>query len=364
MRPHFVLILISALSSLCGCTQGKYPDDWSSPTASIWSVLKNEGCPDLKGTWDVKERQISKRSISNGPWPIFGLIAGNKRNSFETLTITGDSRSELTLEYRVSFSSVLAKISEDRKKQIDKKYNDDFAEARFLNRMKADVRMAPPYNTMSDAEYLADLTSAFPFYMNRTLSVNAKRGREYKCNSGWLVELYSNDPKNTAGSTFSVGLNKDGDLLRKGERVDPQSFSIGWGDYSRDLFPLPDLHKEWWDRRVATTQIIEPAPPWQVPFTPATKSVLPKPEIFIPLTLEQVSEIVKHHLPKGVAVRKTRDSGNKWEITISAARVEDVSQFVFSLNQDPKLSQVELSDQPSSSNGNTAKVWIRPAGKR
>jgi hypothetical protein len=355
MRRFF--ISISTLIILTGCyaSQGKYPDDWSAPRAGNFSFLKNDGCPEINGVWDIKGKPH---------WPIFGLIDGNKKNIYETITITGESSSQLTIELKVSFASILERISDERKMQIEKGYNDNFPQERFLKRMDPKVRTSPPYNTMSDAEYRADLISSYPFYMNQTHSVTAKRGREYICKSGWLIELYSNDMKQTSGSTYSVGLNEDGDLLRKGERVDIQHFSLGWGDYNRDIFRLPDLHKEWWDRRITTTPIVDPKPSWQVPFTPAPKPPPPKIDVFIPLTQEQVNQLIQQHLPKEAVLKKTRSNGNKWELSIQATKSEYVSRFIHSLSQDAKLSQVEMSDAPSTENGNIAKIWIRPAPQR
>lgn len=359
IRFLFVLLL------LFGCTSENYPKDWASRPSSFLSIITNEGCPDIQGTWDVKQKDLPNGAKSDGMWPLFGIIDRNSAQQYETLTITGDSRTHLTLRLERSVSSILNQIQEERKMQLDKGDKYLTIQKTFLERMDPKVRTSPPFDSMTDEEYAADMKNRYPFYQKQVLEKVAMRGSEYRCQGGYLIELYTNDPKISPGTTFKVGLNKDHDLIRSGERTDESYFSFWCGDHCDNSIRLPDVHHQWWDRKQTTAPIVNPPPTWKVAsFKPVPKPPVeqPKPPV-IPFTKAEIQDVVTKYLRPEISLKDLKESGVNWVATIECKNQSAVSQFLFSLDQDQRLSKSELIEAvgPGKLNIVVAKVLIKKA---
>lgn len=332
--------------------------------AGYWSTLTNDGCPDIQGTWDIKIKALApNREPDNGMWPVFGLFERNHARKFETVTITGDSRKELTFRLEKSFTSVLADVKEKRAQQIAKGIAKDSVESRFLDRMDPKVRTTAPYNTMTDAEYAADVDANFPAYKRLALEKTARRGGSYKCDQGMLVELYGNElsPANAKMITIRLGVNKAGDLLRTKKTISESYFSFWCGDHCDNSIRLPDVSNQWWERRLATEPIIEPPPPWQVAFTPVAKSPPVQKTVRPPYAANaaEFRSIISAHLPDGVLLKQVGDSRSTWTMMVAAKSKNGISQFLLSLAKDERLPKGELIEITAEGNAVVGKILVR-----
>jgi hypothetical protein len=361
-RKSKIFLFLSLVVS--GCSPKNYPEDWAAPRAGIFHNWINEGCADLQGTWDIKDLKDPDGKMDNSVWPLFGVIDWRWSHRFETLTISGDSRAELTLRLDRSFATKLAEVKESFEMQKAEGQPETSPEARFLKRMDPKVRTAPPYDSMTDDEYEADLKKQFPAYIQETWTRTARRGREYICDSGWLVELYTNDPKMSSGTQYAVGVNKAGELIRSGERTDESYFSFWCGDHCDNSIRLPDVHRKWWQRRKPTAPIVEAKPSWQVPFQPVPKPMVAKeseeqrpPKI--PLTHAEIRTILAAHLPSGVSLKEVAEKGGNWLVQIQAPSQSSVAQFLLDLGKAAKIEQRELIEVNGSGQNLTAKIWVK-----
>lgn len=340
LRRALFLVAVSATA----CTPGGYPKDWSRPKAGLFSNLIGDGCPDVRGTWDIQVTQRPDGSSTDGVWPLFGVVDRKNVRRFETLTIRGDSRNELNLRLERSFASVLAEV--ERQNNVTN-VSADSLQRRFLDRMDPAVRTAPPFDSMTDDEYAADLAEKFPYFQAQVLELKAIRGKEYICESGWLIELYSNEISSARETKYRIGINRDGDLIRKGERFDESYFSFWCGDHCDNSIRLPDIHKQWWQRVRLAAPTKEASLPWRVAFKLARK---PPPEEkkndppAVILSQDEFRHLMAPHLAVGTVLIAALPSGSTWTIRIQAQDEGLISQVLMSLAQDPKIYRSELLD--------------------
>jgi hypothetical protein len=340
------VVLIAALLVSTACTPEKYPDDWPAPDNSLAAFFKRDGCPDVQGTWDIKIRKETDGRTTNGVWPLFGAIDRKYGSNFETLTISGDSREAITLRLERRFSTTLDALKATSQALLERDPNSRAPEVRFVERMKPEVRTAPPYDWMTDEQYETDLHQSFSYGQDLWWEKKLRRGQSYICENGWLIELGSNEMTSAKASKYKIAVNQAGELIRGASLVFEQAFSFWCGDHCDNSIPLPDAERFWWERRLPTEKIAHAPPPWKVPFQPVPKPAPVQEDRRPPTVLSETEfqNFIQTLVPAGVTMTGVQERGGGWIIRLNAKDNTALAQFLRRLSQSSRIFKSELID--------------------
>jgi len=290
MRRHLRLapLLLALPLLLAGCNDAPPPG---------WMALDPErsgDCPVLTGSWSLAASDAVNAASDTDVAVRQLLGVPMTATAWTTLTISGDSKRELTLALTEP-PMMLTHWLDQQRRQGNGRIADMFD--------RPEVRWSRNFAEMSDAGYASNLAQ---IYARQTHTAKIRHGLEYYCKDGWLVTdrhvpptVAVPEPDPAKHGVVRFRRDVDGHLLARIDYAANTDRKRWCGEYC-GMIPGADPQQREWQRWGLVMADDNTLPPWagdyernpalRIPATPANAA----------LRTEEVRAQLKNLLPEGV----------------------------------------------------------------